>query len=406
MLQPGTSLEDISTLRKVLKLSGWEAALRSIHERRQWLDRIHIELTEIPAPTFRETARAEYMAAKFRELGLQHVRMDAAGNVLGERPGSSPEFIAVTAHLDTVLSPGVQVQVKRSEGRFWAPGIADNGAGLAALLGAAAALEESKIVTGLSLLFICTVGEEGEGDLCGTRQLFSHREFCRRAKGVIVIDGASVQQTAVAGLGSRRYLVEITGPGGHSWGDFGRVNPIHALSGAIVQLNGMVLPEEPRSSLNIGVIHGGDAVNAIPHTAWMKLDIRSTDPAEIQRLSLAMEVVVREAVERENRRGSGSLETRFALIGDRPAAGLPRSARILQVIRDVDQHFGIQGRFEVASTDANIPLALGIEAITVGGGGTGGAAHTPGEWYDPNGRDLGLKRILLAALVLAGVAGE
>lgn len=406
MAQPSAGLRKISSSRQIIELPGWERILRSIHQQREWVDRVHIELTEISAPTFQEAARAEYMAERFRELGLERVRLDSAGNLLGERTGTDRDFIGITAHLDTIVPPGARIEVKRSDGRFYAPGISDNGAGLAALLGAVAALQESKIVTDLSLLFVSTVGEEGEGDLCGMRHLFAQREICRRTKGVLVLDGSSIQQTAIAGLGSRRFLVEVTGPGGHSWSDFGRVNPIHAISGVIEQLKRIPLPSDPRTSLNVGLIHGGAAVNAIPHSAWMKLDIRSTQTEEIQRLSLAVETAVRAAVEAENRRGSGSLEARIQPIGDRPAAELPTSARILQVIQEVDQHFGIRGRFEASSTDANIPLALGIEAITIGGGGMGGDAHTPYEWYDPRGRDLGLKRILLAALALAGVIEE
>jgi acetylornithine deacetylase/succinyl-diaminopimelate desuccinylase-like protein len=305
-----------------------------------------------------------------------------------------------------VAPPGVKIEVKRHDGRLYAPGISDNGAGLAAMLGVVAALQESKIATDMSLLFVATVGEEGEGDLCGMRRLFAQRELATRIQGVLVLDGPSIQRTATVGLGSRRFLVEVTGPGGHSWSDFGRVNPIHALADAIAQLQRIPLPENPRTSLNVGLIHGGTAVNAIPHSAWMKLDLRSTSAEEIQRLAQAVETSVRAAVEAENRRGSGSLEARIVPIGDRPAAELPPTARILQVIQEVDRHFGIHGRCEASSTDANIPLALGIEAITTGGGGTGGDAHTPHEWYDPQGRDLGLKRILLAILTLAGVVEE
>lgn len=406
MPQPNTGLLKTASLRQILELPGYGKALRSIEERREWLDRVHIELTQIPAPTFLEAPRAEYIGQKLRELGLERVRMDSVGNVLGERPGADANLVVIAAHLDTVVPAGVPVEVKRVNGRLCAPGISDNGAGLAAMLGLAAALEESKLRTELSVLFAATAGEEGEGDLCGMRRIFSQRDFCRRVKGVLVLDGASIQRTSIAGLGSRRFRVEISGPGGHSWSDFGRVNPVHALSAAIAQLQRVPLPSSPRTSLNVGVIHGGSAVNVIPESAWMKLDIRSTDAGELQRLSAAVEAAVREAVDSENQRGSGSLEAKLFPIGDRPAAELPPDARILQIIREVDQHFGITSRFEASSTDANVPLSLGIEAITVGGGGTGGDAHTPNEWYDPQGRDVGVKRILLAALALAGVADD
>ncbi|MCZ6489498.1 MAG: M20/M25/M40 family metallo-hydrolase [Acidobacteria bacterium] len=404
---PGaTRRQRISSLQEIEELPGLQKVVRSLHEQREWLDRVHIELTEIPAPTFLETERASYMAERFRELGLERVRVDSAGNLLGERPGMSSGLIAVTAHLDTVSPPGMPIVVKRENGRFCAPGISDNGAGLAALLGTAAAVQHSRIETDLSLLFVANVGEEGEGNLCGMRHLFAQREISERVQGVLVLDGANIKHTAIAGLGSRRFLIEITGPGGHSWSDFGAVNPIHALALAVTQLNEIDLPSNPRTSLNIGAIQGGTTVNSIPQSAWMKVDIRSSETAMIQQLSLALESAIQAGVEKERQRGSGRLEATIAQIGDRPVAELPPSARILEVIREVDQSLGIQGRLECSSTDANIPLSLGIEAVATGGGGSGGGAHTPDEWYHPQGRELGLQRILLIVLRLTGVFDE
>lgn len=402
MPQPGSQLQSIASLQQITALPGWTSAVRFLDTRLDWLNRIHVELTEIPAPTFLESARAEYIAQKFRDLGLQRVRIDAAGNVLAERPGADPNLILLAAHLDTVFPAGTAVKVQTVNRRFCAPGISDNGAGLAALAGVAAALQESKISTALSLLFAATVGEEGEGDLCGMRHIFSQRELCRKVKAVLVLDGASIQRTAIAGLGSRRFRVEVSGPGGHSWSDFGRVNAIHALADAVTQLSRVPLPSRPRTTLNVGLIHGGSAVNVIPDSAWMKLDLRSTDSGELQRLAGAVETVVRAAIETENQRGEGMLEYRIVPIGDRPAAELPPDARILQVVREVDQCLGVKTRLETSSTDGNIPLSLGIDTITTGGGGTGGDAHTANEWYDPQGRELGVKRILLATLMLAG----
>ena len=383
-----------------------QKVFRSLHEQREWLDRIHIELTEIPAPTFLESERAGYMTERFRELGLERVRVDSAGNLLGERPGTRTGLIAVTAHLDTVSPPGMPIVVKRDNGRFYAPGISDNGAGLAALLGTAAALQRSPLETDLSLLFVANVGEEGEGNLGGMRHLFAQRELSERVQGVLVLDGSDIKHTTIAGLGSRRFFIEITGPGGHSWGDFGAVNPIHALARAVTQLNEIDLPSNPRTSLNIGSIQGGTTVNSIPQSAWMKVDIRSSEAAMIQQLSLALESAIRVGVEKERQRGSGRLEARIAQIGERPVAELPPSARILEVIQEVDQRLGIQSRLECSSTDANIPLSLGIEAVATGGGGSGGGAHTLNEWYHPQGRELGLQRILLIVLRLAGVFDE
>jgi acetylornithine deacetylase/succinyl-diaminopimelate desuccinylase-like protein len=403
MALPGASFRKLSTLQQLLDDRGCVAALDAIDHQREWLEAAHIALTEIPAPTFLESARAQHLSEQFRELGLERVRIDTAGNLLGERPGTDSNFIALAAHLDTVSSPGSAIEVSRMNGRLLAPGISDNGAGLSALLAIARALQQSAIATDLSILFVGTVGEEGEGDLCGMRHLFSQREFCRRVKGVLVLDGASIHQTSVAGLGSRRFMVEVVGPGGHSWNDFGRVNPIHILADAVAQLSRIPLPAEPKTTLNIGAIHGGSAVNAIPGSAWMKVDIRSRNSAEIERLSAMLADALHAAEETETKRRSGKLEIKLKPIGERPAGELSPYARILGVIQEVDRHLGVKTRLEASSTDANIPLSMGIEAITIGGGGTGGDAHTPNEWYDPRGRELGLKRILLATLLLGGV---
>jgi acetylornithine deacetylase/succinyl-diaminopimelate desuccinylase-like protein len=396
----------LSTLTEITEHASWRRAVRCIQEQREWLDNLQIALTEIPAPTFQEAARAQSVADRFRELGLQRVRLDKAGNALGERPGANSAVVVIAAHLDTVTPAGVPIEVKRANGRLCAPGISDNGAGLAAMLGIAAALQRTEIATDHSLLFAATAGEEGEGDLYGMRHLFSQPELCRRTAGVFVLDGSSTEQITVAGLGSRRFRVEVTGPGGHSWSDFERVNPIRALASAITELGRIPLPAQPRSSLNVAMIHGGTAVNAIPQSAWMKVDIRSTCPEEIERLVAGLEAAVRVAVEQESRRGTGNLAVNLTVLGDRPVAELPKSARILRIVQEADRHLGIRSRLERSSTDANIPLSLGIEAIATGGGGTSGDAHTLREWYDPRGRELGLKRLLLAILMMAGMVAE
>jgi len=396
----------VSTLPEISEQASWRRVVRCVQEYREWLEHLQIELTEIPAPTFQESARAQYIANRFRELGLQRVRLDKAGNALGEKAGANSGVVVIAAHLDTVAPPGVPIEVKRANGRLCAPGISDNGAGLAAMLGVVAALQKTGIATDHTLLFAATVGEEGEGDLCGMRHLFSQPELCRRTTGVFVLDGSATDHITAAGLGSRRFRVELTGPGGHSWSDFGRVNPIQALASAVAELGRVPLPSHPRTSLNVGMIHGGTAVNAIPQAAWIKVDIRSTSAEEIERLTEALEGVVRDAVRQELERATGKLEASITALGDRPVAELPESARILRIMREVDRHLGIRSRLERSSTDANIPLSLGIEAIATGGGGTGGDTHTLREWYDPRGRDLGLQRILLAILMTAGVVEE
>ena len=396
----------VTSLAEIVEHPAWMRMMRAVQEQREWLDQSQIEITEISAPTFHESARAEHIAAQFRALGLRNVRIDSVGNALAEKTGASNGLVVIAAHLDTVVPPGVPITVRRANGRLCAPGISDNGGGLAAMLGLIAAIEKSAIATDRSLLFAATVGEEGEGDLYGMRHLFSQPELCRRTAGVFVLDGSSTAHITVAGIGSRRFQVEITGPGGHSWSDFGRVNPIQVLSNVIAELSRVPLPENPRTSLNVGMIHGGTAVNAIPESAWMKVDIRSTRAEEIERLTEATEAAVKAAVRQETQRATGNLDATITTLGNRPVAELPESARILATMQEVDRHLGNRSRLERSSTDANIPLSLGIEAIATGGGGSSGDAHTLQEWFDPRGRDFGLKRLLLAILMTAGMAEE
>src|SRR3990172_7837293 len=326
----------VSGVEEIVRTPGWQKILRCIQHRRPWLDEVHIQLTQISAPTFHEAARASFMAEQFQQLGLERVRTDTAGNVLGERKGIANRLVCLTAHLDTVVAPGTPVKVKRNNGRWYAPGISDNGAGLAALLGAIAALQESGLQTELSLLFAANVGEEGDGDLCGMRHLFSQKGMLQRTAGVLVVDGSAVEQITTTGLGSRRFLVQVSGPGGHSWNDFGRVNPIQVLAFAIRHLSQVALPENPRTSLNIGMIQGGTAVNCIPCSASMKVDIRSTSDEEMERLSRALELAVQTGVQTEMQRASGTLSAQILPIGARPTAELARNARLLRVIQEVD----------------------------------------------------------------------
>ena len=405
IVSPTSLPRRLDSLRKISESAAWKLIARAVDERRDWLEQVQIELTEIPAPTFHEAARAAYVAKKFEEIGLSSVHLDGAGNVVAELPGASRRAFVLTAHLDTV-APAGPIEVRRSNGRLYAPGISDNGAGLAALLGAASVLQQCEIETDLSLVFVANVGEEGEGDLLGMRHLLAPGELRNRVAAMLILDGTSVDHITVAGLGSRRYLIEVSGPGGHSWKDFGRANPIHALANVIGQLGRISLPADPRTTLNVGVIHGGSTVNAIPTSAWMKVDIRSTSLEEIDRVSAAMEAAVKSGVDQENRRSASNLEVKVHVIGERPAAELVQPSRLLDTLRAVDRHLGIQSRLERSSTDANIPLALGLDAVTIAGGGTGGDAHTPNEWYDPKGRDLGLKRILLTTLCMGGIAPE
>jgi len=382
-------------------------AFRAIEAQCDWVTERQIELTRIPAPTFGERARAQYLAARFVELGLR-ARCDEVGNVVAEWPGTASarqrRAVAFTAHLDTVFPKSERIEVFRQNGRIYGPGITDNGAGLAALLGLARALRDSGLRCRDSLLFIANVAEEGEGNLFGMRYLFDQADIRKQVRCVLVIDGASVEHITAHALGSRRYQVTISGPGGHSWTDFGMAHPIYALAAAVAQLSLASVPASPRTTFNVGEIQGGTSITSIPFSAFFKADIRSASAQEIKRLAGVLEDTVRSAVEAENRRAQlGRVTCEIKVIGERPAAELPAGARILEVLQQVDQAMGIQSRIERSSTDANIPLSLGIEALSLGAGGNGGGAHSLQEWYDPAGRALGLKRLLLAACALAGV---
>jgi len=331
--------------------------------------------------------------------------VDKIGNVIGERPGLSPkDVVLLVAHLDTVFPHGTNVTVKRNASRLEAPGIADNGAGLAALVGVSRALLEGRVRTTKTLVFAGDVGEEGEGNLRGIRALVD--EFGPRLSAVIAIDGPSIEHITTQGIASRRFEVTITGPGGHSWSDFGTPNPITAISRGIVKFSSIRVPDEPRSSYNFGVIEGGTSVNSIPSRAAVKIDLRSEEESELDRLENTLRDSMQAGVKDEigaGRSGADALRLEITSLGSRPSGKLPEDSPLLETVRNVDRFLGTRSRLERSSTDANIPLSQGIPAVAIGGGGKGSGSHTLAEWYDPTGRELGLKRVLLIALALAGV---
>jgi tripeptide aminopeptidase len=372
-----------------------------------------LEVARIAAPPFAESARGEWLAGKFRELGLDNVHSDDVGNVFGSHPGYGKSYVALSAHIDTVFPAGTPLNIRQQGSRLYGPGVSDNGAGVTAMLAIAALLRSVRIRHALPFVFIGNVGEEGEGDLRGMRHIFSTPRWKDSISYSLVLDGAGADTIVAEALGSRRFEVIVRGPGGHSWSDFGAPNPIMVLARAIQTFAQTPVPTSPKTTFNIGVIRGGTSVNSIPESASMRVDIRSTSMAEMERLELALRQALEQAtVEKESqareerpsaqRRPFGiSCET--VVIGNRPAGELDKNARLLQVIRTVDAQLGNAAQVQRASTDANIPLSLGREAIAIGGGGSGGGAHTLQEWFDCSGRELGLKRILLTLLTLAGV---
>lgn len=369
-----------------------------------WVTEQQVRITEVPAPEFNETARGELLKSIFESNGLK-VSTDKTGNVIGEFPGADTNSVVLfAAHLDTVFPTGTDVRVKRNRGRLEAPGISDNGAGLAALAGLARTLSESQIRTTRTIVLAGDVGEEGEGNLRGIRALVE--AYGSRLAAVIAVDGPSADHITTQAIASRRFEVSVTGPGGHSWSDFGGPNPITALSRGIVRYSSIPVPDDPRSSYNFGVIEGGTSVNSIPARAAVRIDLRSEDESQLNRLENTLRETMQIGVKDEisaTHSSADSLQINFRSLGSRPAGGLADNSPLLATIRSVDSFLGNRSRLERSSTDANIPLSIGLPAVALGGGGSGGGSHTSAEWYDPEGRELGLKRLFLAAAALAGI---
>jgi tripeptide aminopeptidase len=401
----GVSLNEVTQARDVREILQW------FTREKQWINEIHQQVCRIPAPTFLESQRAEWFAAQLRTIGLS-TKIDRAGNVLATQSTEARgPFVAVTAHLDTVLAPRSKEDISVApDGKFHGPGVSDNGAGLAALLAIAKAIHSVSKTDYPRLLLVATVAEEGEGNLNGMRAL------CKNGSGgagntfasFLVLDGATTDHITSQALGSRRFEVLFTGPGGHSWSDYGAANPVHALARAVSLFSDTRVSTSPRSSINVGVMEGGTSINAIAAQARAKVDIRSERNDKMDELVEALNAAVERAQEIENQRATGGKVTgKVKEIGSRPAARLADDAPILSYIRAVDAHLGIRSHIECASTDANIPLSLGIPAISIGAGGQGGGAHTAQEWFSPEGRDLGLKRIFLTlSLLLNEIASQ
>ena len=385
-----------------------QSALAWFKTRLNWINDEQARLTEIPAPPFAESRRAEAVKVLLAAVGLE-VHIDNTGNVIGELSGSNDrELILVAAHMDTVFPSGTDVKVRREKDRMSAPGISDNGTGLVSLVAIARAMHEARIKPQRSILFVADVGEEGEGNLRGMRALVE--TYRDRLKAVVVLDGSGIDHVTTKALASRRIEAVVTGPGGHSWSDFGIPNPISALVRASVRFLNTRVPNNPRTTFNLGQIEGGTSVNSIPHEARLKVDIRSESEDELFRLESAlrecMAAGVRDEMESARDRSKGKLEWKVDILGNRPGGELASDSPLLGALRAADDYTGNTSRPERASTDANVPLSLGIDAIAIGAGGNGGGAHSLQEWYEPAGREIGLQRALLTILGASGVATE
>jgi tripeptide aminopeptidase len=399
-------------IARLAELPEVRSSLAWIRTQEAQFTRWQLEMASIPAPPFGEASRGEWLQERFRELGLDDVHTDSAGNVFGTRRGSAKHCFALSAHLDTVFPAGTPLNIRQQGTRLYGPGVSDNGAGVAALLAIAAALRSAKISPEMPVVFIGNVGEEGEGDLRGMRQIFSEPRWRDSIRYNLVLDGAGSDTIVAEALGSRRFEIIVRGPGGHSWSDFGAPNPILVLARTLYAFTQTPVPTNPKTTFNVGVVRGGTSVNSIPESASMRVDIRSTSMSEMERLESVLRRELEQATDDEARasaqrnpgqRRAQGLSYEIVAIGNRPAGELNPEARLLKVIRGVDAHLGNQAQVQRASTDANIPLSLGREAIAIGGGGSGGGAHTLQEWFDTSTRELGLRRILLTVLALAGV---
>lgn len=396
------SREGVSALHE--RLAGARGRLAMADDR---VVRTQVRLSEIPAPTGDERARGEAIGTRFRALGLRDVVTDEVGNVTGIRPGgcAAAAPVVVCAHLDTVFPSGTPVGVVRDGNRFAGPGIVDNARGLAAMLALAEVVDGIALSTRRPIVFAATAGEEGSGDLRGAKHLFARLPDIPAV--CLVIDGAGDDRIVHRALGARRLRVTFSGAGGHSWAAFGVPNPVHAAGAAAAKLAALPLPRTPRTTLSVCRIGGGISVNSIPEDAWIEIDLRSSSLDVLERCAAEIELAVRAAVREENQRrspGTAPLGVITTVIGDRPCGELPADHPLVAAARAATLAVGRVPELVTASTDANVPISLGVPAIAIGGGGRGGGVHTPAEWYDNTDGQLGLARALTLLVAAAGLA--
>lgn len=382
------------------------------------LDRDHdrtvadtITLTEIPAPPFKEEKRARAYMEMLRAHGLSDVEMDAEGNVMGLRRGTGQaggKVVVLAAHLDTVFPEETPIKVRREGTKLHAPGVGDDSHSLSVLLAYVRALDVAKIRTKSDILFVGNVGEEGPGDLRGVRHLFTKGKYKDRIGAFFSMDGTAAQRVTYGAVGSKRYRVTFKGPGGHSYGAFGLVNPMGAMANAVTAFNQLKVPETPKTTYMASVVGGGTSVNSIPDAIWLEVDMRSESAEELAKLDARFKEIVQAAVAAENAARStraGAVTAEVKMIGDRPTGATREDAEIVRVTKAAVTAAGFQPVLGASSTDSNLPISLGIPAVTIGSGGEGGRAHALDEWIDVakpasvRGQTVGLA----ALLAMAGV---
>jgi tripeptide aminopeptidase len=361
-----------------------------------------IRFCEIPAPSFKEEVRGQELKRVFTQLGLQNVRVDKVGNVLGDYPGAAPRpRLVLAAHLDTVFPEGTDVRVKREGAVLKGPGIGDDCRGLAVMVTIIREMKKANVKTPGSITFVANVGEEGLGDLRGVKELFNVT-LKDQIDRFVSIDGTGVHVTNVA-VGSHRYRVTFKGPGGHSFGAFGLANPMGAMGRAIAKIQEMQVPKQPRTTFNVGRTGGGTSVNSIPFEAWIEVDMRSSDPASLAAVDAMFQKAVDAAVLEENQRWGkpGVITVVKELVGDRPAGSTPENSPIVRNGLAAATVLGFTSNLGEGSTDSNIPMSLSVPSITIGGGGRGRDAHALTESFDTTDAWMGTQHALLLTIALA-----
>jgi tripeptide aminopeptidase len=397
----GVGQEGAEVGTRLMREAPVKAAVAAARENEPQTLEDQVRLCEVPAPPFKEAARAKVYAEDFRKLRLQNVRIDKEGNVLGERAGlAARPHVVISAHLDTVFPEGTDVTVKRDGAVLRGPGIGDDCRGLAVILGVVRALDKASVQTPGTITFVGTVGEEGLGDLRGVKALFRDT-LKNQIDRFVSIDGTGLGITHI-GVGSHRYRVTFKGPGGHSYGAFGLANPIHALGRAMSKISEFKVPREPKTTFNVGRIGGGTSVNAIPFEAWLEMDMRSADAAALQSVDASFHKAVDQALAEENERWgqNGRLSVEKELVGDRPAGRTPATSAIVEAAVSVTKALGLPVTLDEGSTDSNIPMSLNIPAITIDGGGRGTGAHALGETFDTTNSWQGTQRATLLTIAL------
>jgi acetylornithine deacetylase/succinyl-diaminopimelate desuccinylase-like protein len=399
-----------SIVREVMASGAYRSAVATLAAEHDRTVADIVTLTLVPAPSFQEAARADAFLAMAEAHGLKDLRIDAEGNVTGLRPGAdNGPLICVAAHLDTVFPPGTDLTVRREGSRLYAPGVGDDTRSLAVLLAWLRAMDAAGVRTRADLLFVADVGEEGPGDLRGMRYLFQKGPYKDRISAFITVDSPDMERIAVGGVGSKRYRVTFKGPGGHSYGAFGLVNPMFAVADAIARLGRIEVPASPKTTYSASVTGGGQSINSIPNNVWTEFDLRSESPDDLARLEAMFRNLVEKSVATENSTRStqnGRITAEIEKIGDRPAGRTDVTGELVRLAHAAISAHGFRPGFEYSSTDANIPMSLGIPAIKIGSGGTGGRGHSLEEWIDvaPDPSIRGMAAGLTTVLAIAGIA--